>query len=464
MFPNIPWDEYVRARAFLTHEEVNVLRRTEEASLDIALGDQAMSRRLVEVLQKVVNLINDAAAQQYALTRIDDILSGKCDLEGGAEATGRKELARRALLFQDADGVVETPGFLRVLRSEGLDVYCKGAAANSLARLLVAAPATPMEPLVAWICDALAASPGGGGGRAAETTEAAVRCLTILLRRNEARRVFAQHGGVGYLTKLLKGAKGGGGGGGGASSSANAQLLYELTFSLWTLSFDEAARPLFLAAGAVPALADQVTAAPREKVVRVSLAALRNLCGEPDEDPAGGGGSGGGDGVAAAVTAVLIGCGLPKTLSNLKDRAWADPDVAGDVEAVYDLVMANYRELSTFERWATEVTTKQLKWGSKLVHCEKFWRENCKELEKHDFALLKALIGLLDSMENEVVAVACYDIGEFVRFYANGKSIVRNLGAKDRIMALIEHDNMEVQREALQCVSKIMVNQWEYVR
>jgi len=40
MFGNIPWNEYVRARAFLTHEEVNVLQRTEEASLDIALGDQ----------------------------------------------------------------------------------------------------------------------------------------------------------------------------------------------------------------------------------------------------------------------------------------------------------------------------------------------------------------------------------------------------------------------------------------
>ena len=40
MFGNIPWNEYVRARAFLTQEEVNVLQRTEEASLDIALGDQ----------------------------------------------------------------------------------------------------------------------------------------------------------------------------------------------------------------------------------------------------------------------------------------------------------------------------------------------------------------------------------------------------------------------------------------
>lgn len=45
MFGNIPWVEYVRARAFLTMDEVHVLQRTEEASLDITLGDQVLLRR-----------------------------------------------------------------------------------------------------------------------------------------------------------------------------------------------------------------------------------------------------------------------------------------------------------------------------------------------------------------------------------------------------------------------------------
>lgn len=36
--------------------------------------------------------------------------------------------------------------------------------------------------------------------------------------------------------------------------------------------------------------------------------------------------------------------------------------------------------------------------------------------------------------------------------------------AKERVMALIEHDEKEVQRQALQCISKIMVNKWEFVR
>jgi V-type H+-transporting ATPase subunit H len=31
-------------------------------------------------------------------------------------------------------------------------------------------------------------------------------------------------------------------------------------------------------------------------------------------------------------------------------------------------------------------------------------------------------------------------------------------------MDLIEHSNADVRRQALQCISKIMVNKWEFVR
>ena len=53
--------------------------------------------------------------------------------------------------------------------------------------------------------------------------------LALLLKSEPARLVFGQHGGVGYLTKLLK----------LQGSHANAQLLYELTFCIWTLTFHE---------------------------------------------------------------------------------------------------------------------------------------------------------------------------------------------------------------------------------
>ena len=270
--------------------------------------------------------------------------------------------------------------------------------------------------------------------------------LTILLRVARARTAFAAHGGVGYVTKLLK--KPG-------TDSANAQLLYELTFCLWALSFgggDVAAD--FLQCGSVAVLCDQVSAAPREKVVRVSLATLRNLA-----DAAADGESG--DGAAGGAAAAMIKCGLVKTLKLLKDKKWADPDVADDVDALHKRLLANYRELTTLERYAAEVRSGDLAWG--LVHTDKFWRENARAAEADDFALIKLLVQLLDGdRDPTVVSIACYDVGEFVRFYPNGKAVVKHLGAKDKIMALIDHEDPEIQRHALQCVSKILVTNWEF--
>jgi hypothetical protein len=44
-----------------------------------------------------------------------------------------------------------------------------------------------------------------------------------------------------------------------------------------------------------------------------------------------------------------------------------------------------------------------------------------------DFHILKVLITPLSSKDEEVVSIACYDIGEFVRFYPSGRAIVKRL-------------------------------------
>ena len=45
-----------------------------------------------------------------------------------------------------------------------------------------------------------------------------------------------------------------------------------------------------------------------------------------------------------------------------------------------------------------------------------------------DFHLFKVLIALVSSSDKEVAAVACFDIGEFVRYYPNGRAIAKRLG------------------------------------
>ena len=73
---------------------------------------------------------------------------------------------------------------------------------------------------------------------------------------------------------------------------------------------------------------------------------------------------------------------------------------------------------------------------------------------------VKMLIQLAGSDDDEIASVACFDIGEFVRHYPNGRSVAKRLGAKDIIMPMIDNENPDVRRYALQCVSKMMVKNW----
>lgn len=116
--------------------------------------------------------------------------------------------------------------------------------------------------------------------------------------------------------------------------------------------------------------------------------------------------------------------------------------------------------MSRWEVYENEVLSGNLRWG--VLHSENFFRENCRRFEgqNNNFSLLRTLVALVNCDDEDVASIACYDIGEFVRHYPNGRSIAKRIGAKDAIMSLIEHDNTELQRYALQSVSKMMVQNW----
>ena len=116
--------------------------------------------------------------------------------------------------------------------------------------------------------------------------------------------------------------------------------------------------------------------------------------------------------------------------------------------------------MSRWDVYENELISGHLQWG--VLHSEQFFRENCKKFEgeNNNFDLLKRLIILVTCDDEDVACVACYDVGEFVRHYPNGRAIAKRLGAKDAIMKLIEHENADLQRNALQAVSKMMVQNW----
>jgi V-type H+-transporting ATPase subunit H len=248
---------------------------------------------------------------------------------------------------------------------------------------------------------------------------------------------------------------------------ASVQQLYEITFCMWILTYELNRSPFIRQdfakdSLAVSALVDLISVSPREKVVRVALSCLRNMATCESTSHAQPAGQTPIDGTH--FLSEMIACGLMKAIDHLRDRQFTDPDLVQDVQVLHKLLHENYKEMSRWEVYKNEVESGHLQWGS--THTEAFFKENARMMEGKDgdFHLLKVLIALLSSRDEEVAAIACYDIGEFVRRYPNGRAIAKRLGAKELVMRLIEHENPELQRHALQCVSKIMVSNWEFVK
>ena len=399
----------------------------------------------------------------YALSKLNEIIS---------------LVPISSVFYAGKDGLLvdQWKALLRILNKGGKgDAFAQKLASTSLAKILLSscpsqkkasAPTSyasamePLEALNAWIVSQLK-STGGMVGLCAPA-------LMVLMEAYETRMMFCDAGGIKYIARQLRSESGRGSDSKKKFGQGSVQQLYEMTFCLWILTYElnrsSKIRADFAKDGQpVLALVELVSSAPREKVVRVALSSLRNLAtcsSEEDPEPAGTMKKDG-----TYFLSEMIACGLMKAISLLRERQFTDPDIVDDVDTLHKLLTANYHELTRWEVYKNEIESGHLKWGS--THTEAFFKENARMIEGSDgdFHLLKVLIALLaSSKDEEVSAIACYDIGEFVRHYPNGRAIAKRLGAKELVMGLIEHENPELQRHALQCVSKIMVNNWEYVK
>jgi len=135
-----------------------------------------------------------------------------------------------------------------------------------------------------------------------------------------------------------------------------------------------------------------------------------------------------------------------------------------DLDKLHTLLHDNFNEMTTWDVYEAEVESGHLSWG--ILHTATFFKENARAMEGPDgnFRVVRLLTKLVLSDDDEVAAVACFDIGEFSRHYPNGRIIAKRLGAKDVVMGMIDHENVELQRQALSCVSKMLVQNWEAVK
>lgn len=382
-------------------------------------------------------------------------------------------------------GPNETDVFLRLMRTGDMSV--QRTTAMVLALLLAAVPAQSdnatsttvyvhdepaVEALAAFLAEQLAV-----GARSAHVTESSVvdylPALAVLLRRPAARSVFFARGGVAAVSSVLQAL---------LVAGTNSQLTYEATFCMWALALltsteEEPASPRpatassstpsvaaavgpravvreFLTTGAVRSTISAVAAAPSRKVVRMAVAALRTLARRESPE----------------LLTEMLTCGLDKLLSNMvhanAHTQSGDADVEQDVVQLHQCLLRNYRELTAFDKWAAEVSTGQLRWG--IVHTDAFWKENAAHVEKDDFHNLRQLVKIIsssaDQVGEEALCVALYDLGQFARRYPNGRGVLKALGAREIVMRMVEHPSLEVQRHALQCVSKLMIQNWDHIK
>lgn len=503
-FPHIQWDPLGSLR--LTAQETALLRMAETNPIEYTLADSRDATMYARVLLKLLAEASAAGAgfgkvstivkacdeetalaaldedplgvvSHYAITKLHKIIT---TLMGGSGVTV-------GIVFYAKDGhlIDQWKALLRILNKGGRgDAFAQSGSALCLSLILVtacpsmnsgskednsktrsasyASAVEPLEALTAWIVSQLKSATGSNIG-------IVVPAMTALMAATETRHLFSASGGIKYLARQLRASskKAPVVEGTQAAGNATVQQLYELTFCLWCMTYELNGSPQIRAdfakdGAAVDALCIMVSTAPREKVVRVALSALVNLATcTSDEAPE-----------PAGMTKVdggvfltdMLACKLLKSINFLEARQFTDPDIIDDIKALHKLLADNYKEMTRWEVYKNEVESGHLQWGS--THTEAFFKENARMIEgkDSDFKLLKVLIALLSSKDDEIAAIACHDIGEFVRFYPNGRAIAKRLGAKELVMPLIEHENVDLQRHALQCVSKMMVANWEYVK
>lgn len=228
------------------------------------------------------------------------------------------------------------------------------------------------------------------------------------------------------------------------------QVYYQTAFCLWLLSFvsQQDINPDVtecvsnaLEEAAVPRrLTHVLREVWAEKVVRISLATLRNILK-----------------MSVTLRKEMVGAGLVNALQSLCFRRWNDEDIRDDLGVLADALESELASMSNFDVYRAEVLSGALEW-TPAHRDEMFWQDNVEKLERNKQEVLRCMVRLLHESSDEIVlAVACNDLAQFIKFHPRGRAIAQSLGVKARLMELMITGEGEVRRYALNCVQVLMI-------
>jgi len=370
-----------------------------------------------ELFLDLIVKINKEETLQYLLTLVDQILKESPDsLNLFFKLTAKNP----AYPFEP---------FMRILNRTNVDWYTNSKTSTILATFMSRGRGVSddtVKSFCQWLREQL---------RKSEEKEIcnSIVALQKLLLKDNYREFFAVEDGLGLLASLLK------------TKSKNLQILYQVVYVIWLLSYNKVAAERMNDTKVIPNLIELLRTVTKEKVIRLAIATLRNLCDVSTNNDQ------------------MITYGIARPLDSLSAKNWADEDIVTDLQTIKDSLQKNIALLTSFDVYKSEVMSGALTW-SQVHRSEKFWRENAQKLEDENCKLLLVLRELLTSSSNPtVLAVACFDIGEFARFHPRGKQLVQQLNIKLPLMALMENKDAEVKKNAILAVQKLMVTNWEYL-
>lgn len=232
--------------------------------------------------------------------------------------------------------------------------------------------------------------------------------------------------------------------------SAPVQVYYQVVFCLWLLSFVahqaaqrdavETVSSALEAAGVPRRLTSVLREVSSEKVVRISLATLRNVLS-----------------MSPTLRKEMVGAGLVDALQSPTFRRLDDDDIRDDLGVLADALESELASMSSFDVYKAEVLSGALEW-TPAHRDEVFWRENVEKLDRNQQEVLRCMVRLLhDSSDETVLAVACNDLAQFIKFHPRGRAIAQSLGVKARLMELMISGEGDVRRYALNCVQVLMI-------
>ncbi len=345
LYGQIQWEEISRSGVFLQHRDVSIdrnlffffisfchlfqhqLLERAQSNLGVVLDNPQDATEFAKILIKIAeNCTTNLTVQQYVFTRVEEVLGLCNDLnDSDRDAFGIKH----AKLFTVDGKKLADSSFTRALTFS--DIYLQRSASVGFACLLTVCDGN-INSLISWINGKLSSTSNG-------VWDMALPALCMLSKGQKARSSLNNAGIVGNVVSILK----------RIGLNGNPQHIYELTFLLWTLSLSDPDLNSYLAAGAIPLIVEYLAASPSRKVTRMIISTLRNLAVAEDH----------------RVLNEMLTAGIMRIIDMFNAanaiKQLADPDVEADYRVLQDIVAKNFRELTSFERYTSEVESGALR-------------------------------------------------------------------------------------------------------